>query len=77
MLRVSNAFVRGLTGMTVTIATVILFLLQVQPWWRFAMLVLVVAFLLRTIAGFVMILVPPEIEPSDAPFSLTDAMRKR
>ncbi len=76
MLRVSNAFVRGLTGMPVTIAVVILFLLQVQPWWRFAMLVLPLAFFLRTIVGFVMILVPPEIESCDAPMSLNDALRK-
>src|ERR1017187_569338 len=74
VLRVSNAFVRGLTRMPVTIAVVILFLLQVHPWWRFAMLVLVLAFLFRTIAGFVMVLVPPEIEPCDAPLSLTDAL---
>jgi hypothetical protein len=77
MLRVLNAFVRGLMGMPVTIAGVILLLLQVHPWWRYAMLVLLLAFFLRTIAGFVMILVPPEIEPCDAPFSLTDALRKR
>jgi hypothetical protein len=77
VLRVSNAFVRGLTRIPVTIAVVILFLLQVRPWWRFAMLALLLALSLRIIIGFVMILVPPEIEPTDASLSLSAALRKR
>jgi hypothetical protein len=77
VLQMSNAFVRGIMRIPVTIAVITLFLLQVRPWWRFALLALLLAFLLRAMIGFVMILVPPEIEPSDAPLSLTDALRKR
>src|SRR5579872_819861 len=76
-LRVSNVFVRGLTLMPLTVSTVILFLLQVRPWWRFVMLSLVLAFSLQTIAAFVMILFPPEIEPCNASLSLGAALRKR
>jgi hypothetical protein len=77
VLQVSNAFLRGLTRMPVTIAVLTLLLLQVRPWWRFAILALLLALCLQIMVGFVMILVPPEIERCDAPFSLTDALRKR
>jgi predicted RNA-binding Zn-ribbon protein involved in translation (DUF1610 family) len=76
-LRASNAFVRGLTRMPVTIATLTVLLLQVHPWWRFAMLAILLALCLRSIAAVVIILVSPEIESCDAALSLTAALRKR
>jgi hypothetical protein len=74
---VSNAFVRGVARMPVTIAVLTLLLLQIRPWWRFALLALLLTLCLQIMVGLVMILVPPEIERCDAPFSLTEALRKR
>jgi hypothetical protein len=77
MLQVSNVFVRGLTGKLFTVAFLTLFFLQVRPWWRLAMLTLCLALFLRTIVAFVMLLVPPELEPCDGTLSLTESLRKR
>lgn len=63
--------------MPFTLSPVVLFLLRVHPWWRFIVLSLVLAFSLRTVAGFVIIFFPPDIEPCDASLTLGAALRRR